>query len=67
MTDKKAVNSQNDFTIHFLFYTSKWLDTQRNQYLKKLEKLIEETPENVRNRSLVNDVVEYFEMDIKID
>ncbi len=67
MTDKKAVNAQNDFTIHFLFYTSKWLMTERKQYLKKIEKLIAETPETIRNGNLVNDVVEYFEMSIKID
>lgn len=66
MTDKKSVNAENDFTIHFLFYASKWLNTQRNQYLKKLEKLIQETPENIRNIHLVNDVIEYFEIDIKL-
>ena len=67
MTDKKAINPQNDFTIHFLFYASKWLATERKQYLKKLEKLIKETPENIRNSNLVNDVIEYFKMDIKIN
>lgn len=64
MTDKKVVNPENDFTIHVLFYTAKWLETQRNQYLKKLQKLIDETPDRIRNTKLLEDIIGYFKMDI---
>jgi hypothetical protein len=64
MTDKKVVNPENDFTIHVLFYTAKWLETQRSQYLKKLQKLIDETPDRIRNTKLLEDIIGYFGMDI---
>jgi hypothetical protein len=66
MTDKKSVNPENDFTIHVLFYVAKWLETNRNQYLKKLQKLVDETPERVRNTKLLQDVVDYFGLDILV-
>lgn len=63
MTDKKSVNPENDFTIHVLYYTAKWLETNRNQYLKKLQKLIDETPERARNTKLLQDIIGYFDLD----
>lgn len=64
MTDKKVVNPENDFTIHLLFYTAKWLDTQRNQYLKKLQKLIDETPQRIRNMTLLEEINDYYKLNI---
>lgn len=66
MTDKKVVNPENNFTIHLLFYTSKWLETNRSQYLKKLQKLINETPKRIRNGKLLQDIVEYFKLNISL-
>ncbi|MFT6147327.1 MAG: hypothetical protein ACJAUH_000004 [Saprospiraceae bacterium] len=63
MTDKKSVNPENDFTIHVLYYTAKWLETNRNQYLKKLQKRIDETPERARNTKLLQDIIGYFDLD----
>jgi hypothetical protein len=67
MADKKSVNPENDFTIHILFYTAKWLETNHNQYLKKLQKLIDETPKRVRNTKLLQDLVSYFSLDILME
>lgn len=65
-TGKITVNQENDFTIHVLFYTSKWLDTGRSQYMKKLQKLIDETPERLRNIKLLNDLKDYYKMPIEM-
>lgn len=66
-TDKIVVNPENDFTIHVLFYTGKWLDTGRNQYVKKLQKLIDETPERIRNSKLLEDLKSYYNIPVNLN
>lgn len=65
-TDKISVNPENDFTIHVFFYTSKWLATGRKQYLKKLQKLIQEVPQRIKNTKLLEDLKTYYKLDIVI-
>ncbi|MFK7950808.1 MAG: hypothetical protein AB8G11_24715 [Saprospiraceae bacterium] len=66
-TGKITVNPENDFTIHVLFYVSKWLDTNRNQYIRKLQKLIDETPDRLRNIKLLKDLKDYYKIPIEMN
>lgn len=63
---KNVVNPENDLTLHGFYYASKWLDTGRNQYAKKLGKVLEQTqaPNLKRTRDLLMKMVEYFEMSV---
>ncbi len=40
-TNKKVTNPVNDMTIHGFYYAAKWISTGREQYARKLKKLID--------------------------
>ena len=65
-TKNKPVNIGNDITIHVFYYTSKWLETERKQYLKKLEAIMEKIDSShltgIRNTFI--EIVEYFKLPI---
>ena len=42
-TKGKAVNRENDLTIHALYYVAKWISTGRKQYEKKLGAVLDES------------------------
>lgn len=42
-TKNKAVNSENDNTIHGFFYAAKWLQTKRPQYAQKFNAVIQQS------------------------
>lgn len=69
-TKGKVVNPENDLVLHGFYYVSKWLETARNQYVKKLENVLVETLEkrNLKStRELLLEVIEYFKIPIKLD
>lgn len=64
-TKGKAVNSDNDLIIHAFYYTSKWRENGRKQYLKKLGDIIEQTytmPNIEQTRKNLLDIVEYYKI-----
>ena len=67
-TNQKSVNPLNDMTIHGFYYAAKWLETNRNQYAKKLKSLIDAAQID-RFKSIKNtleDVVEYFKIPLPL-
>jgi len=60
----KTVIADNDFIIQSLFYISKWRETQRNQYLKKLKLLFDDDKfsDIEKSKKQINDIIEYFEL-----
>lgn len=67
-TKGKAVNPENDLTINGFYYLGKWLETGRNQYLNKLERVLEETqkPNLTSTRNLLLEAAEYFKMPLSL-
>ena len=65
-TKNKPVSIGNDITIHVFYYTTKWLETGRNQYLKKLEEIIKQTDSSHLSgiRSTFLEIVEYFKLPV---
>lgn len=65
-TKNKPVNLGNDITIHVFFYTSKYLETSRAQYLKKLEALLEKinSPQLSGIRKSFQEILDYFNLPI---
>lgn len=65
-TKGKPVNTSNDITIHVFFYTAKWLETGRKQYVKKLESILEKVDSDhlsgIRNTFV--EIIDYFELPI---
>ncbi len=64
----KTVTPDNDYLIQSIFYISKWLDTRRNQYVKKLEGLSKQYPEeklnNVKNN--IRPIIQYYNIPVSI-
>ncbi|MFK7936969.1 MAG: hypothetical protein AB8G22_25870, partial [Saprospiraceae bacterium] len=67
-TKGKIVNPENDLLLHGFYYASKWVETNRKQYLKKLDGILEETttPSLQRTHRILFDVVDYFAIPIEI-
>lgn len=64
----KTKNPINDFSIYGFYYIAKWLDTDRIQYVKKLEKILLENdaPQLNNMKKLIEDVCEYHRIPISI-
>ncbi len=68
-TNGKVVNPENDLVLHGFYYASKWLETQRDQYVKKLSAVIEQTSGKtnlITTRKLLTDVIQYFEIPVSL-
>lgn len=66
-TKGKTVNSENDLTIHAYYYASKWRENGRNQYVKKLADVIEQTFEKhnlEKTRKNLLDIVAYYKIPV---
>lgn len=64
-TKNKVVNEENDQTLLGFYFISKWLETQRSQYVKKLDAVILETKDKSNlssTKKLLLDVATYFKM-----
>lgn len=68
-TKGKAVNPENDLAINGLYYMSKWLETKRAQYVKKLDKVIEASgkPNLKSTEMLLTDASKYFKVPISLE
>lgn len=63
----QVVNRENDLTLHGFYFAAKWLETSREQYAKKLGKVLAETSEIVNLKSthdLLRKVVKYFKIPV---
>ena len=67
-TKGKVVNPENDLSLHGFYYASKWLETSRKQYAKKLSAILEATnqPNLKSTQAILIDVIEYFEISVEI-
>ncbi|PHN07077.1 hypothetical protein [Flavilitoribacter nigricans] len=68
-TKGKTVNPENDLTIHAYYYAAKWRENGRNQYIKKLRDIIEQTYEKhnlERTRKNLLDIVEYYKIPVPL-
>lgn len=65
-TRGKAVNPENDLLLHGFYYAAKWLDTERNQYVKKLQDILIKTekPNLQQTNHLIIAMVKYFKIPI---
>ncbi len=72
ISDGKAVNTENDLTIHGFYYASQWMHTQRKQYLTKFNGIISKTnkPNLHTTRNLLVKLADYVKIpleDIPLD
>lgn len=65
-TKGKAVNKENDLTIEGFYFAGKWLETKRNQYVKKLALVLKatEAPSLSSTRKMLMDIIEYYKIPI---
>ncbi len=66
-TTGKVVNQENDLALHGFYYAAKWMETERDQYVKKLAAIIEQASgkSNLEStQKLLTDVVKYFNIPI---
>lgn len=66
-TTGKVVYQENDLALHGFYYASKWLETQRDQYVKKLAAIIIQTsdkPNLESTRELLLNVSKYFNIPV---
>lgn len=66
-TSGKVVNPENDLALHGFYYASKWLETKRDQYVKKLASIITQTidkPSLDSTRTLLLKVSSYFNIPV---
>jgi hypothetical protein len=68
-TTGKVVNEENDLTLNAFYYASKWLETGREQYVKKFESTALQTFEKQHLQStkkLLLDISSYFKFPVKL-
>lgn len=67
-TKGKAVNPENDLCLHGFYYSAKWLDTNRNQYVKKLSEVVLQIEQGnlIHTKKIMLDIVNYFQIPIKL-
>jgi hypothetical protein len=65
-TKGKIVNPDNDLALHGFYYAAKWAETNRKQYAKKLDSVLETAEErkSVSTIATLLDIVEYFEIPV---
>lgn len=67
-TKGKIVHTENDLSLHGFYYASKWVETQRKQYLKKLGAVIEQvklSASSKRTLNMLNDIVDYYQIPLE--
>lgn len=68
-TKGKTVNFENDLTIHAYYYAAKWRENGRQQYVKKLSEIIEQTYEKhnlERTRKNLLEIVNYYKIPVAL-
>ncbi len=68
-TTGKVVNEENDLTLNAFYYAAKWLETGREQYIKKFESTVLQTldkPHLQTTKKLLIDISSYFKFPIRL-
>jgi hypothetical protein len=68
-TTGKVVNEENDLTLNAFYYAAKWLETGREQYVKKFESTVLQTldkPHLQTTKKLLLDISSYFIFPVKL-
>lgn len=68
LTANTNKNVENDLTIKAIYYSSQWINTQRKQYVEKLQSISDKASENEKLThllALITDIVEYFDIPMK--
>lgn len=68
-TTGKVVNEENDLTLNAFYYAAKWLETNRDQYVRKFETNLLQTidkPHLQSTRKLLMDISTYFNFPIDV-
>jgi transposase-like protein len=62
----KTVTPDNDFIVQGIFLITKWRETQRNQYLKKIDSLFKDpTFENLdHSQKQLLEIMDYFQIPV---
>lgn len=63
----KSVNSNNDTLIHCFYFASKYLDTKRGQYAKKMQTLLDEVRDQPNMKLTIKtfkEITDYFEIPV---
>ena len=69
-TKDKVVNPDNDLALHGFYYLTKWIETSRNQYIKKVSNVIQEVAKLPRlnaTKKLLVDAANYYEMPLEFE
>ncbi len=68
LADGKAVNHENDITIHGFYYAAQWLSTQRKQYVSKFKSVLEKTdiPNLEPTNRLLQDIAKAIKLPLSI-
>ncbi len=66
LSEGKAVNPENDMTVHAFYYASQWMHTGRKQYASKFKSMIEKanTPQLEPTRKLLVEVAKHINIPI---
>lgn len=68
-TTGKVVNEENDLTLNAFYYAAKWLETSREQYVRKFEVTLSQTidkPHLQSTRKLLTEISTYFNFPIDV-
>ncbi len=68
-TTGKVVNEENDLTLNAFYYAAKWLETGREQYVKKFESTMLQTldkPHLQTTKKLLLDISSYFNFPVRL-
>ncbi len=69
-TKGKVVNPENDLSLHGFYFLAKWLETSRNQYIKKLSIILDDTmdrPNLASTRKSLLDAISYYKVPISLE
>jgi hypothetical protein len=69
LTAGASKNTENDMTIKAIYYTSQWVNTQRKQYVEKLQAIYQKSLENDKlknTQAFIKDLMEYFDVTLAV-
>lgn len=67
LTAGTSKNPENDVTIKAIYYASQWINTQRKQYIEKLQGMLNKAHENEKLKhveTMIKDMISYFEIPV---
>jgi len=61
-------NQENDLTVKCVYYASQWINSNRKQYLEKLQAVLNKTKQDPKLKQveiLIEDIADYFQIEVK--